>query len=154
MTQKANREVPAVNIGIVAPKPTLYPLPTYMHPLLIDMPPYTVAPVSYDHRISPVRVFIAYTVPFASVDPPNKTPLATLTGPAENALLGLAVDHRTSPLRGSIAAHPPEVVTLLDGFRVKFLPPLLIMLVYTLFLSVAAPHDPPPKIPPGPTSYK
>lgn len=124
-----------------------------MQPLLIDIPPYTVAPVSFDHRIFPVLVFIAYMEPSGFVDPANKTPLATLTGPEEVALLGLAVDHMIFPLPGAIATHPPQVVMLVDGFRVKFLLSELAMLVYTIFLSVAAPHIPPPATPPGPASY-
>lgn len=101
----------------------------------------------------PVLASIAYIFPCGFVDPPNRTPLATLTGPDEVALLGFAVDHRILPLQGSIATHPPEVVILLDGLRVKLLAPELAMFVYTLLSSVAAPHVPPPPVPPGPASY-
>ena len=66
---------------------------------------------------------------------------------------GLAVDHKILPLHASIATHPPLVVVFLEGLRVKFLPSELAMLVYTLSLSVAAPHVHPPVIPPRPVSF-
>ena len=45
--QKAKSDVLAVNDGLTRVAiPDLYPLPTYTHPSLTDMPPYTVAPVS------------------------------------------------------------------------------------------------------------
>ena len=90
--QKAKSDVP---LGEDA---NLYPLPKYTHPSLTDIPPKTMAPVSYDHRISPVLAFIAYMGPFGFVDPAKSTLLATVTGPAALALLGLAVDQRILPL--------------------------------------------------------
>jgi hypothetical protein len=91
--------------------------------------------------------------PFGFVDPAKSNPLATVTGPAEVALPGLAVDHRILPLLVSIATHPPAVVVFSEGLRVKFLRLELAMFVYNLLLSVADPQVPPPKRPPGPASY-
>ena len=100
-----------------------------MHPLLTEAPPYTEAPVLCDQRILPEAASMAYIGPVGCVDPAKRTPLAMVTGPLEVALLGLAVDHRVSPVLASIATHPPAVVIASDGLRVKFLPLLLTMLV-------------------------
>ena len=100
-----------------------------MHPSLTDAPPYTVAPVLYDHRIFPLLALIAYTGPSLYVDPAKTTPLATVTGPLAVALLGSAVDHSTFPVRASMATQPPPVVMAVDGLRVKLRALELTMLV-------------------------
>ena len=100
-----------------------------MHPLLTEAPPNTEAPVLCDQRILPEAASMAYIGPVGCVDPAKRTPLAMVTGPLVLALLGLAVDHRVLPVLASIATHPPALVIVLDGLRVKFLPSLLRMLV-------------------------
>jgi len=67
--------------------------------------------------------------PILSVDPANTTSFATLTGPLAVLLLGFAVDHRMWPLFESIATHPPVVVLIFNGARVKILAPEFAMLV-------------------------
>ncbi|KAK4833828.1 hypothetical protein QYF36_012027 [Acer negundo] len=118
-TQKAKSEFPAVKEGKKAPLLTVYPFPMYMHPLLTDIPPYTVPPVLYDHRTFPVLAFMAYIGPFPRVEPAKRTPSANVTGPKASALLGSAIDHR-SPFRASIATHPTEVVVLPPTVQLVF----------------------------------
>ncbi|TXG59144.1 hypothetical protein EZV62_016973 [Acer yangbiense] len=96
-TQKAKSEVPAVKEGKKAPLLT-------------------------DYRTFPVLAFMAYIGPFPCVEPANRTPLANVRGPKASALLGSAIDHIIFPFRTSIATHPQEVVVLLDGLRLKYLP--------------------------------
>jgi len=67
--------------------------------------------------------------PFLSVDPAKTTSFATLTGPLAVLLLGFAVDHRILPVFESIATHPPVVVVVFNGARVKFLAPEFAILV-------------------------
>ena len=93
----------------------LYRLPRYTHPSLTNMPPYTLAFVAYDHRISPVLACIAYIVPVGCEEPAKSTSLATVTGPATMALLELAVDYTISPLSASITTNPSTIVFIADG---------------------------------------
>lgn len=57
-----------------------------------------------------------------------------------------------APEDAFIATQPPQVMTVEDGTKVKFLALLLMILVNTLSPSVVMPHDAPPPKPPGPAS--
>lgn len=100
-----------------------------MHPLLTEAPPNTVAPVLCDQMILPELASMAYIGPVGCVDPAKRTSLLIVTGPFVLALLGFPVVQRIFPVLASIATHPPAVVIVLDGFRVKFFRSLLTMLV-------------------------
>lgn len=83
--------------GSQARRLTPYPLPTYMHHLLTDRPPYTEAPVSNDQSIPPFSASIAYMGPVRYVEPAKRTPLTTVTG-LDMASFETAVAHSIRPV--------------------------------------------------------
>lgn len=58
------------------------------------MPPYTVAPVSYDHSILLLVASVTHMWPLGSTDSANSISLDDDTGAWVVSLVGFAVDHR------------------------------------------------------------
>src|SRR5215472_16204771 len=80
-------------------------------------PPYTVAPLWNDQSTAPVIPSKANMVPFASIEPPNTTPLTVDTGPLTLVpfpvgfvIAELAICHLIAPVEESSAAQEPTVV--------------------------------------------
>jgi hypothetical protein len=86
-----------------------YPEPQYTVPFTIDGASITEPPLSKVKRTSPVRASSAYIAP--EYDPAYKTPFATLTAPGSIAPgVGSGTCHRILPVRGSRAAHEPQLI--------------------------------------------